>query len=99
VLLDTFHGLPAHALIVHFTVVALPTAALAGIVVALWPWARRRFGLLVGLVTLGAYAAVPFTVSSGEDLFVRQNARFGPQQATARAAWEHLNEPVATETN
>jgi hypothetical protein len=79
--LDQFHGLPTHALIVHFTVVALPIAAIAGIVVALWPWARRRYGLLVGLVTVAAYAAVPVSVHSGEDLYTRQNARFGPQQA------------------
>jgi hypothetical protein len=83
--LDLFHGLPTHALIVHFTVVALPTAAVAGILVALWPWARRRYGLLVGLVTLAACVAVPLTVRSGEDLFARQSARFGPQQATEAA--------------
>lgn len=81
-LLDTFHGLPTHALIVHFTVVALPTAAVTGIVVALWPWARRRYGLLVGLITLAAYTAVPFTVHSGEYLYTRENARFGPAEAT-----------------
>jgi hypothetical protein len=80
--LDTFHGLPTHALIVHFTVAALPTAAIAGILVALWPWARRRFGLLVGLVTLAAYLAVPLSVRSGEELYARESARFGPQQAT-----------------
>ena len=83
--LDLFHGLPTHALIVHFTVVALPTAAIASIIVALWPWARRRYGLLVGLVTLAAYVAVPFSVHSGQDLLTRQNARFGPQQATEAA--------------
>jgi hypothetical protein len=86
--LDQFHGLPTHALIVHFTVVALPTAAIAGIVVALWPWARRRYGLLVGLVTVAAYAAVPVTVRSGEELYDRQNARFGPQQATEAGLME-----------
>jgi hypothetical protein len=82
VLLDTFHGLPTHALIVHFTVVALPTAAIGGILVALVPWLRRRYGLLVGLVTLAACVAVPFTVRSGQDLYTRQNARFGPAEAT-----------------
>jgi uncharacterized membrane protein len=82
VLLDTFHGLPTHALIVHFTVVALPTAAITGIIVALWPWARRRYGAIVGLLTVAAYAAVPFSVQSGERLFARQSALFGPQQAT-----------------
>jgi hypothetical protein len=80
--LDTFRGLPTHALIVHFTVVALPTAALAGILVALVPSLRRRYGLLVGLVTLAAYVSVPLSVHSGEDLYTRQNARFGPAEAT-----------------
>lgn len=84
-LLDTFHGLPTHALIVHFAVVALPTAAITGIIVALWPWARRRYGAIVGLLTVAAYAAVPFSVSSGEKLFARQSFRFGPQQATEAA--------------
>jgi hypothetical protein len=83
--LDTFHGLPTHALIVHFTVIALPTAAITGIIVALWPWARRRYGAIVGLLTLAATLAVPFTVRSGEDLYARQSARFGPQQATEAA--------------
>ncbi len=87
-LLETFHGLPTHALIVHFTVVALPTAALGGILVALVPALRRRYGLLVGLVTLAAYAAVPVTVHSGQDLFTRQNARFGPAEATEAGLME-----------
>jgi hypothetical protein len=82
VLLDTFHGLPTHALIVHFTVIALPTAAIGGILVALVPRLRRRYGLLVGLVTLAAYVSVPLAVHSGEDLYTRQNARFGPAEAT-----------------
>ncbi|HEY6747283.1 MAG TPA: hypothetical protein VI357_16385 [Mycobacteriales bacterium] len=81
-MLNTFHGLPTHALIVHFTVVALPTAAIAAIVVALWPWARRRFGVLVGLLTIVSVALVPVTVESGEDLYARQSARFGPAEVT-----------------
>jgi hypothetical protein len=80
--LNTFHGLPTHALIVHFTVVALPTAAIAAIIVALWPWARRRFGVLVLPLTIVAVALVPVTVSSGEDLYARQSARFGPAETT-----------------
>jgi hypothetical protein len=90
--LDTFHGLPTHALIVHFTVVALPAAALGGILVALVPALRRRYGLLVGLVTLAACAAVPVTVRSGEELFTRQNARFGPAEATEAGLMERHQE-------
>jgi hypothetical protein len=80
--LNTFHGLPTHALIVHFTVIALPTAAITAIIVALWPWARRRYGVLVGLLTIAAVAAVPVTVKSGQDLYTRQSARFGPAETT-----------------
>jgi hypothetical protein len=80
--LNTFHGLPTHALIVHFTVVALPTAAITAIIVALWPWARRRYGVLVGLLTIVAVALVPVTVRSGQQLFDRQSARFGPAETT-----------------
>lgn len=81
-MLDQFHGLPTHALIVHFTVVALPAAALGGILVALLPWLRHRYGVLVGLVTLAAYTSVPFTVSSGGELFTRRSAAFGPDDVT-----------------
>ena len=81
-MLNTFHGIPTHALVVHFTVVALPTAAITAIIVALWPWARRRYGVLVGLLTIAAVALVPVTVQSGEDLFARQSARFGPAETT-----------------
>jgi hypothetical protein len=90
--LNTFHGIPTHALIVHFTVVALPTAAIAAIIVALWPWARRRYGVLVGLLTIAAVALVPVTVESGEDLFARQSARFGPAEtAEAGLMQKHMD--------
>lgn len=81
-MLNTFHGIPTHALIVHFTVVALPTAAITAILVALWPWARRRYGVLVGLLAIAAVALVPVTVQSGEDLYAQQSARFGPAETT-----------------
>lgn len=91
-MLNTFHGLPTHALIVHFTVVALPTAALAAIIVALWPWARRRYGVLVGLLTIVSVALVPVTVGSGEELFSRQSARFGPAETTEAGLMEKHRE-------
>jgi hypothetical protein len=90
--LNTFHGLPTHALIVHFTVVALPTAAIAAIIVALWPWARRRYGILVGLLTIVSVALVPVTVESGEKLFDRQSARFGPADTTEAGLMEKHRE-------
>ena len=87
-MLDQFNGLPTHALIVHFTVVVLPLAALAAIAVALLPRVRRRYGLLVGAVTLVACAAVPVTVQSGQELFARRSAAFGPEDVTEAGLME-----------
>ena len=41
---DTVFGLPTHAIVVHATVVFLPLAALAVLLHAFWPAARRRLG-------------------------------------------------------
>ena len=49
-------GLPLHPLVVHAVVVFVPLAALAAIVVAVWPAARRRYGWLA--VAVAAVAAV-----------------------------------------
>lgn len=91
-MLDLFHGLPTHALIVHFTVVALPAAALGALLVALLPRVRRRYGLLVGALTLAAYAAVPFTVESGQELFARRSAAFGPDDVVEAGLMEQHRE-------
>lgn len=91
-MLDLFRGLPAHALIVHFTVVALPVAALGAILIALLPRVRRRYGLLVGAVTLAACAAVPVTVESGQELYTRRSAAFGPDDATEAGLMEQHRE-------
>ena len=41
---ETVFGLPTHAIVVHATVVLLPLAALAVLLHAFWPAARRRLG-------------------------------------------------------
>lgn len=64
-------GLPVHTLLVHFTVVMIPAAALAVIVSAFWPAARRRMGLLTPLLALAALIVVPFTIQAGEWLYER----------------------------
>ena len=84
-MLDTIMGVPAHALIVHATVVLLPLAALGGAGIALLPPLRRRYGLLVGLLALVALVLVPVTTRSGSRLFDRRSAQFGPGD-TAEAA-------------
>lgn len=67
-MLSTFFGLPTHALIVHFTVVAVFVVVIAALVVALWPAARRRATPWVLLVATVALIAIPLTTESGEGL-------------------------------
>ena len=67
-MLDTVFGLPAHPLIVHATVVVIPTAAVALLLAALWPRFRQWAGW--GPAALGVLALVltPLSTSSGESL-------------------------------
>ena len=87
-MLDTVFGVPTHALVVHATVVLLPLAALGGVAVALVPALRRRYGTLVGLLTVAAVASVPVATRSGDRLFARQSARFGPTDASEAGLME-----------
>ncbi len=64
-------GIPLHALLVHFTVVIIPAAALALILTAVWPAARRRLGIVTPIFAALALIAVPFTVNAGQWLFER----------------------------
>jgi hypothetical protein len=77
-MLDKVFGLPTHALVIHLVVILLPAAALGGIAVALVPPLRRRYGELVVLTAVIAVAAVPVATHSGERLFLRKSATFGP---------------------
>ena len=47
-------GLPAHVLLVHLVIAAVPIASLVVIVCALWPAARRRVGIILPIIVLGA---------------------------------------------
>jgi predicted membrane protein DUF2231 len=64
--LDTVLGLPVHPLIVHATVVVVPTAALAVALYAVWPRFRAwaRWGPLA--LALAAVVLTPLSTSSGE---------------------------------
>jgi hypothetical protein len=64
-------GLPAHILLVHLVIVAVPFAALVVVVAALWPSARRRLGLITPVVALLALLTVPVTTHAGEWLKAR----------------------------
>lgn len=59
-------GLPAHILLVHLALAAVPIAALLVVVCAVWPTARRRVGILMPIVVLGAVVSVFVSTHAGE---------------------------------
>ncbi|MET0133853.1 MAG: DUF2231 domain-containing protein [Kibdelosporangium sp.] len=80
-------GLPLHVLVVHAIVVLVPLAVVGTLAIAFWPAVRRRFGLLVLIVTALATALIPIATGSGEDLrdrlastdLIRRHAELGDQ--------------------
>ncbi|HST63972.1 MAG TPA: hypothetical protein VLM05_02185 [Mycobacteriales bacterium] len=79
------NGLPAHVLIVHFVVVAVPLSALLLVASALWPAARRRLGPTTPVLALVTLLSVPVATNAGEwlqrrvpaDPLVREHVRLG----------------------
>jgi len=67
-LLDTIFGLPIHPLVVHATVVVVPTAALAVLLSAVWPRFREWAGWLTPALAVAAVVLTPLSTSSGESL-------------------------------
>ena len=65
---ETVFGLPTHAIVVHATVVFLPLAALAVLLHAFWPEARRRLGIVTPILAGIALVLVPLSTQSGEGL-------------------------------
>jgi hypothetical protein len=65
---ETVFGLPTHAIVVHATVVLLPLAALAVLLHAFWPAARRRLGGGTPLLAGVGLVLVPLSTQSGETL-------------------------------
>ena len=63
---DVIRGLPAHILLVHLVLAAVPLAALLLVLFAVWPAARRRIGIVMPIVALGALITVPITTHAGE---------------------------------
>ncbi len=88
--LDTFNGLPTHALLVHFTVVVATGGALGGLAYAVVPRFRRWLGwplaatgacsVLLGLVTPASGEALERRV--GESALVERHAELGDQMGT-----------------
>lgn len=64
----TVFGLPLHPLIVHATVVVVPTAALAVLLATFWPRFRRWASWGPLALALLSVILVPLTSSSGESL-------------------------------
>lgn len=64
----TVFGLPIHPLIVHATVVIVPTAALAVLLATGWPRFRRWASWGPAAAAAVALVLVPLTTSSGESL-------------------------------
>lgn len=61
-------GLPLHPLIVHAVVILVPLTALALILGALLPAARRRLGVVTPIAALVVLVLVPVTMLAGEAL-------------------------------
>lgn len=65
---DTIFGLPMHPLIVHATVVIVPTTALLVALAAVHPRFRAWIGPVPALAALVSCVLVPLSTSSGEEL-------------------------------
>jgi drug/metabolite transporter (DMT)-like permease len=67
-MLDTIFGLPMHPLIVHATVVIVPTAALLVALAAVYPRFRTWIGPVPALAAVLGCVLVPLSTGSGEEL-------------------------------
>ncbi len=67
-MLDTIFGLPLHPLIVHATVVVVPTTALLVALAAVYPRFRAWIGPVPALAALTSCVLVPLSTGSGEEL-------------------------------
>jgi uncharacterized membrane protein len=72
-------GLPLHPLIVHAVVVLVPLAALGGIGISAWKWARVRYGWLVVLCAFVGAVSTFIAMQAGQSLY----ARFGANASDA----------------
>ncbi len=66
----TIDGLPAHPLLVHLVVVAVPVAAVLLLLVVLWP-AARRINLVAVAISVLALISVQLTIQAGNWLYDR----------------------------
>lgn len=66
--MERLFDLPAHPLLVHFPVVAIPVVALAGIWIAISPSARRQYGVVVVIAAVVTVVATFLAAASGDAL-------------------------------
>lgn len=66
--IEELFGLPAHPLVVHAAVVLLPLAAIATLVCAALPRARRHYAPVALALALASTLAVGLAQGSGEEL-------------------------------
>ncbi len=59
-------GLPAHVLLVHAVVIAVPVLSLGLVVAAAWPAARRALWIPLLVVAIGTVGLVAYAVSAGQ---------------------------------
>jgi hypothetical protein len=65
----TVFGLPTHVLIIHLTVVGVPTACLLTLVIAILPKWRRRIGVWVAALAVIMVPVTYATQLAGEQLY------------------------------
>jgi hypothetical protein len=70
-MLDTFQGLPVHALIVHATVVAVPLTAIAVALAAVHARFRAWIGWIAPVAAVASVVLVQLTVMSGNQFYNR----------------------------
>ena len=70
-LLDTFFGLPLHALVVHAVVVMVPLVAVGAIIMVCSGRFARRFGIMFVLGSAIAFLLAIIAKESGEQLAIR----------------------------
>ncbi|MCZ4498912.1 MAG: hypothetical protein JWQ74_1465 [Marmoricola sp.] len=78
-MLDTFQGLPVHALVVHATVVVVPVAALMVGLAAVYPRFRLWIGPGAMIAALISVVLVQLSTMSGDKLYDRLK-QFGGDQ-------------------
>ncbi|MCW2855180.1 MAG: hypothetical protein JWR52_795 [Marmoricola sp.] len=77
---DTFQGLPVHELIVHATVVLVPTTALAVALAAVYPRFRAWVGPIPPILGVASVLLTQVTTMSGQKFYDRW-AKLGPVSA------------------